>query len=545
MTHALRRTLFALALIAGISPVIAQQFPTVPGRSVIGRLGTPGDTGPSQAIPFATLQTYLSGGSGGAASTPHTQDFLTGGDFTPGSTTQLTLSSAPTSTDLLFIAFDGVWQNANTWSLSTTVVTFNAAIPLNTQVVEAKWSTVTSPTGVSSITAGTSLTGAVTFLHDATINIVRSSQNITFSLGNYLSTLSNAVSRTFKDKQQDLNTAFDFGVKCDNSTTDTTTLQNAINSTPIGGKLYIPFKNSGTCLIDAGLTFPEPIHLVCDPRVSIKPITGIGSGSVLNFVGSANGLAFPTIIENCFIGDTGANTRLGGIGMFFDSRVTGNYFRGLELRNVTIKAGTTGAFGAVFLNNTVNNPNGGIFVVNIRGGLIEGGLSFSGAGDNIAIRDTLIPWNSTGGADNNGILVDLVAGAGSFLIDHINFSQPGGLVFDACYSCIVQNSQFEGQATSTESNGAIVDVRAGSATILDFKFRNNQVQAVAGVGTPLLLRIGLNVTHVVVDGNAFATPTSYTGVSNASVELQLGPNFWSTAATHVSGTAAANTYGGG
>jgi hypothetical protein len=54
------------AAIAGIltlfaaTAVVAQTFPTVPGKSVIGRLGVLGDTGPSQAIPFATLRTQLS-----------------------------------------------------------------------------------------------------------------------------------------------------------------------------------------------------------------------------------------------------------------------------------------------------------------------------------------------------------------------------------------------------------------------------------------------------------------------------------------------------
>jgi hypothetical protein len=59
MTNLLRRALIALALIAGISPVIAQTFPTVPGQSVIGRRGQPGDTGPSQAILYGTLRSDL------------------------------------------------------------------------------------------------------------------------------------------------------------------------------------------------------------------------------------------------------------------------------------------------------------------------------------------------------------------------------------------------------------------------------------------------------------------------------------------------------
>lgn len=47
-----------LALFA-IAPAIAQQFPTVTDRSVIGRIGVGGQSGPSQAIPFATLQAQM------------------------------------------------------------------------------------------------------------------------------------------------------------------------------------------------------------------------------------------------------------------------------------------------------------------------------------------------------------------------------------------------------------------------------------------------------------------------------------------------------
>jgi hypothetical protein len=427
-------------------------------------------------------------------------------------------------------------------------MTFSAAIPTNTQVVEAKWSTPTTTSGVSNITVSpTTVSGTLNFLHDATIGIVAAGQNITFSIGNYISSLANAVSRTFSDKQQDINTVFDFGVKCDNSTNDATTLQNAISATPVGGKLYIPYKNSGICLTNAALSFTKPIYLVCDPGVAIKPTSGIGGGNVMNFIGSPSGLLYPTIVENCIIGDPSVNTRFGTYGMEFDTTTAGNYFRGMELRNVTIKAGTNGVYGFLHANNVTNNPNGGMFASTIHGGTIEGGLNFSGSGDNIAVRDTLVPNNQTAGADNSGILVALAPGAGAFVLDHINFSQSGGIIFDSCYACSIENhSQIEAQSTITESNGALVDVRAGGATISGFKFRNNQVQANAGFGTPLLLRIGANVNTVIVDGNAFATPTAYSPVSNATADLRLGPNYWSVgAAAHISGTAASIVYGGG
>jgi len=46
-------------LMTGLSPVLAQQFPTVPDHTVIGRIGTGSGSGPSQAIPFASLASGL------------------------------------------------------------------------------------------------------------------------------------------------------------------------------------------------------------------------------------------------------------------------------------------------------------------------------------------------------------------------------------------------------------------------------------------------------------------------------------------------------
>ena len=56
----LRFVLLAATLWLAATPAAAQTFPPVPAQSVIGRMGIPGDTGPSQAIPFATLAARLS-----------------------------------------------------------------------------------------------------------------------------------------------------------------------------------------------------------------------------------------------------------------------------------------------------------------------------------------------------------------------------------------------------------------------------------------------------------------------------------------------------
>lgn len=55
----MKKLIAVIALIAGLSPAIAQQFPTVQDHSVIGRIGTGSGSGPSQAIPFATLLSQM------------------------------------------------------------------------------------------------------------------------------------------------------------------------------------------------------------------------------------------------------------------------------------------------------------------------------------------------------------------------------------------------------------------------------------------------------------------------------------------------------
>lgn len=66
MTKALIRTL-ALWLALWPALVVAQQYPVVPDKTVIGRIGTGSGSGPSGAVPFSTLYANLTGGNTAAA----------------------------------------------------------------------------------------------------------------------------------------------------------------------------------------------------------------------------------------------------------------------------------------------------------------------------------------------------------------------------------------------------------------------------------------------------------------------------------------------
>lgn len=198
-------------------------------------------------------------GCGANSNTPHTQDFLAGADFTPGTTTTLTLSAPPTSTDLLVIFFDGINQSKNTWavSLSTGVVTFNAAIPTNTQVVEAKWSTSATLAGVGSITvdANTPQFGSLTLTSGSGVQLSTSGQNINVAT-TYTPPGTGGQAQSVATELQRIGLyANDYGAICTGGGDDHIAFQNMINEVEVlsGNGTPVLAKFSGTCVVTTGL----------------------------------------------------------------------------------------------------------------------------------------------------------------------------------------------------------------------------------------------------------------------------------------------------
>ena len=71
--------------------------------------------------------------------------FVDGVDFTAGVTTELTLAAAPGSEKNTQIYFDGVYQAKTAYSLSAKVLTFSAAIPGGTSIVEVVYASAIDP----------------------------------------------------------------------------------------------------------------------------------------------------------------------------------------------------------------------------------------------------------------------------------------------------------------------------------------------------------------------------------------------------------------
>lgn len=407
-------------------------------------------------------------------------------------------------------------------------------------------------TGTNPLSIGTNIAGGT----GITVGVTNP---LTISQTPYTAAFTGGVARTLADKLGDTIEAKDFGVVCDNSTDTRANLQKAIDAAvAIHGRLRISAQNTTAatpyCVVgrngsnDYALTANGPFELVCDKGVAIKPSAAVLSTvSVLYLYGAAIGLNVPTVIDGCFIGDPSVATRNGLHGIVFDTFTAGNYFRGPVVKSVYIQAGSSGnGYGILVRNDVAQNVNGGTYQADFgANSIIQGGINLFGAGDSITLRG-LVPQNGAVGADNNGILIALVPGAaraGNITLENINFSQAKGVKIDCAYNAIIRGGEYEGQATLT--GNAVIDLNGSVCTNNSVVITEAQLQYGAGFGTPLLLRITVNNGQVVVEKNAFALPTSYTGVSNASTTLQLGPNYWSTGSPHISGTAAANTYGGG
>ena len=73
--------------------------------------------------------------------TPTVDTYTAGAQFTAGSSTQVSLSSDPGTENNVIITFDGITQHRDTYAVSGTTVTFDAAIATGVSKVEATYTT--------------------------------------------------------------------------------------------------------------------------------------------------------------------------------------------------------------------------------------------------------------------------------------------------------------------------------------------------------------------------------------------------------------------
>jgi hypothetical protein len=202
---------------------------------------------------------------GANANTPYVQDFLAGTGFTAGTSTSITLMNSPAAPELLAISFDGVIQSHNTWSLAGAVVTFSAAIPSNTQVVEAHWYAPSTTAGVGNLNGAS---GALNLLGTRGATVTNSGQNLSVGISAFLY---NPV------------TAAPYNAVCDGSTNDRLAIQAAINAVPATAAGYIDIV--GVCAFDGTLDFKGHQNLVL--RGQGGDSTGAATTAALKYTGTA------------------------------------------------------------------------------------------------------------------------------------------------------------------------------------------------------------------------------------------------------------------
>lgn len=166
--------------------------------------------------------------------------FVSGADFTPGVTAQLTLAANYGSADNIWVFFDGVWQGLDQiQSLVGNVLTFTSPIPVGVNKVYVKGGTTT--------TIGTPSNGTVT---DASVAPGAAIQGT--KLTYTLPSAAGAVARIITSRLSDWVSLKDFGAKGDGVTDDTAAVQAACTFVANNNRaLYVP---SGTYKITSPVT---------------------------------------------------------------------------------------------------------------------------------------------------------------------------------------------------------------------------------------------------------------------------------------------------
>jgi hypothetical protein len=164
--------------------------------------------------------------------------FSAGADFTPGTTTTLTLPVLPGASSNVWVFFDAAYQADDQYSVNGTTLTFNSPIPVGVQEVNAKIG--------ATVAIGTPADGTVT---DAKI-----------ASGSML------YDRIYRQK-----TVRDYGAKGDGITDDSAAFQSAINS----GVCRIPYSAKGY-MVKTPLNATNMQSLTIEGDVPVQPQWSMG-----------------------------------------------------------------------------------------------------------------------------------------------------------------------------------------------------------------------------------------------------------------------------
>ena len=315
-----------------------------------------------------------------------------------------------------------------------------------------------------------------------------------------------------------------YGVICVDGVTYAKTnagIQQAVNATPSGGTVFLP---SGTYVLSGAgseqIKITQSIDFKCAGWGSILQVAStVGATPIIHIVpvGGIGGVR----IEDCTIQgqaqsspgsyaiqiDTSPNNNIGYV------VIEHNQLGQIGVGNV---GGTNGGMGsgAIWLNNTAGEVNGGIFFSWIEHNYISNGILGTLIGDGVMIQRNLIQGNG------NSIDVTFTAGSANFhVIDNTINPKTGAAIHTGSgpsFMAIVNNEIETPNSTGTGSNGAFVDIDSTMASPAFYtNIDHNSFQMVSGTSLNTLRINNSNFANITNNWFQRGTGTSSFTIANS------------------------------
>jgi hypothetical protein len=230
-------------------------------------------------------------------------------------------------------------------------------------------------------------------------------------------------------------------------------------------------------------------------------------------------------LQNLFVGDNGAGTRYGGIGInFVLTGANRNLDRHL-MDGVFVQAASSNATALQILNAGTSNVNGAYFLSEIRRSAFNGGIKMVEVGDSLLLQSVTTTGQNIG-VDFSGVN----AGGGQpsqFILFNYNSTSVGGAVLHrGGLFFALMNSNIE--QTYDNTGGRMVDVGRDDTTYSPLIW-SNYLGVYSGANLADTVRIS-NSTGGIIANNVFAIASATTSsttdivISSTSKEVWVGPN---------------------
>jgi hypothetical protein len=473
--------------------------------------------------------------------------FAAGTDFTPGTTTQLTLSTDPGSINNTWIFFDGIYQADNQIaSLSGLTLQFTSPIPLGTTIVTVKIGTT--------VAVGVPPAGSVT---DAT---VAAGAGINASKLSFLQKGPGAVRRTVLSKLQGYFDVMDFGAKGDGTTDDTAAINACLQAAFTFGKcVYLPagtymvsdttakgyaILNPGVSIFGEGhnnsIISPLPTMPSASDFMCIQPPA---TGDLLDLMYLRDFIIFPGL----------SGTKLGARAVFVNTSLVQTNAADIVFSRLYCAPGN--AVSMEWLNDAGQNPQGCPSNTVFEDCEFWEGTKFTQAGDSIKFRGGILRSSASSGRP--GVNFTAVSGSGGVSarldIDNVNGDCDGGFatIFSG-FKPRIANCNIEQSHGTGSPSGSVIDIDGsangctgaevicntigifGTASLnsavringaLDARVDRNRLTAGVTVPNGILVTSNANTTDLGHNqiGTTFTTPVLDAGFATAGIRKPITP----------------------